>query len=256
MSILRRTILIGLALFFTLPFIFLLVQSFAFQWKYPALLPEIFAGQFWANTFSGGNSLGNSLSLSVGLAVLTSAIATGLALPVSRAIALSAYRRVWLFLAYFPFVLAPVVYATTLKIYMVRLGLSSQVSGILLGHILIAFPFAVLVLESGWNQRMFSLMDQARTLGASSSDTYRKVVLPGFKALLALCLFQTFLISWYEYGLTALLGQSQVRTMPVQVYQFIQESNPALAALASSLLMLPPLILLLLNRKWLLRPQL
>lgn len=238
---------------FVLPLIFLLLRSLAFTWTYPALLPEQWSGTFWLRIVSGNSPLGKGFFISGSLAVLTSIAATALALPVSQAISQHRYRRVLLLLAYFPFVLAPVIFATTLKIYFVRFGLSSTYVGVLIGHFLIAFPFAVLVLESGWNKRLEDLMNQARTLGANERETFMQVVIPAFKGLLGLCLFQTFLISWYEYGLASLLGQGQMQTLPIQVYQFIQEASPAFAALACCLLMLPPLFLLIVNKKYLLR---
>lgn len=242
-----------MSVLFILPLIFLLLRSMAFTWTYPALLPADWSGEFWMSIIRAKSPLGKGFFISTSLAVLTSIAATALALPVSQAIAQHRYRRILLLLAYFPFVLAPVIFATTLKIYFVRFGLSSTISGVLLGHFLIAFPFAVLILEAGWNERLASLMNQARTLGANERETYVRVVLPALKGLLGLCLFQTFLISWYEYGLTSLLGQGQIQTLPVQVYQFIQEASPAFAALACCLLMLPPLLLLAFNKKWLLR---
>lgn len=242
-----------LSLLFALPLLYMLLRSVAFSWNWPDILPSVWSGKFWATMIAGGNALGHGLGRSIITAVITAVFATGLALPVSHAIAVHRYRRYWLLIAYFPFILAPVIYATTLRFYFVSLGLSSTVGGILIGHFLVAFPFAVLVLEGGWDNRMVSLAQQARSLGATSLQSWTKVVMPAFRGLLGLCLFQTFLISWFEFGLTSLIGQGQVRTLPVLVFQFVQESSASYAALASVLLMLPPFLLLLLNRKLLMR---
>ena len=242
-----------LSAFFALPLLYVLLRSFAFSWTWPDILPSEWSGMFWADVLKGSNGLGNGLALSIATALFTAFLATSLALPVSRAIAEHRHRRYWLLMAYFPFILAPVIYATTLRFFFVKMGLSSTLGGIMLGHFLIAFPFAVLVLEGGWNAQMLALAQQARSLGATATQSWLSVILPAFKGLLGLCLFQTFLISWFEYGLTSLIGQGQVRTLPVLVFQFVQESSVAYAALASSLLMLPPLLLLVLNRRMLVR---
>jgi len=63
------------------------------------------------------------------------------------------------------------------------------------------------------------------------------------------CFFQTFLISWFQYGLTVLVGSGQVETLPLRVYAYVNEANLGYAAVASGLLVLPPLILLWLNRQ-------
>ncbi|MDX1591815.1 MAG: hypothetical protein R3283_07625, partial [Balneolaceae bacterium] len=60
-------------------------------------------------------------------------------------------------------------------------------------------------------------------------------------------------ISWFEYGLTQFIGVGKVQTLTVMVYRYVSEANPYLAALAGVLLILPPITLLLINRKYLLQ---
>ena len=71
--------------------------------------------------------------------------------------------------------------------------------------------------------------------------------------MLLLCWFQAFLISWFEYGMTAILGLGRVRTPTVHTYQLISEASPYAAAVACCLLALPPLVLLWLNKRALFR---
>jgi putative spermidine/putrescine transport system permease protein len=68
-----------------------------------------------------------------------------------------------------------------------------------------------------------------------------------------LCFFQTFLFSWFEFGLTNMIGVGKVQTLTVRVYGFLQEANPFLAAVSSLLLMIPPFVLLLINRHFVYR---
>lgn len=64
-----------------------------------------------------------------------------------------------------------------------------------------------------------------------------------------MCFFQAFLISWFEYGLTTLIGIGKVQTLTVKVFQYIGEANIFHAALASLLLALPPAGLLWVNKQ-------
>jgi putative spermidine/putrescine transport system permease protein len=73
---------------------------------------------------------------------------------------------------------------------------------------------------------------------------------PVSKPVLLLCFFQTFLISWFEYGLTSVIGLGQVRTLTIALYQYIGEANQYVAALAGCLVCLPPLLLLWLNQRY------
>lgn len=94
---------------------------------------------------------------------------------------------------------------------------------------------------------------QAASLGATLGQRIRYVLIPMAKPWLALALFQSFLISWFEYGLSATIGLGKVKTLTILTYGFIQEANPAFAAVSALILTLPPLLVLALNRS-LLRP--
>ena len=76
---------------------------------------------------------------------------------------------------------------------------------------------------------------------------------PAALPLLRVCFFQTFLISWAQYGLTLMIGAGKVRTLPLRVYDYLLEADPAYAALASLFLILPPCALLWLERRVLLK---
>ena len=81
----------------------------------------------------------------------------------------------------------------------------------------------------------------------------RRVLLPLAWPLLRTALFQTFLLSWFDFGLTNLLSVGKVRTLTVQVFTYVGEANAQLAAVASLLLLLPPALLLWANKSALLR---
>ncbi len=94
-----------------------------------------------------------------------------------------------------------------------------------------------------------------QTLGGNRWQSYRRVLLPMAQGLLLVCFFQTFLISWFEYGLTTLIGVGKVQTLTLKVFQYINEANFYNAALSSSLLVLPPIILLYFNKKYLFKKR-
>jgi putative spermidine/putrescine transport system permease protein len=245
--------LYGLALLILLPFGLLGMLSLSRGWLFPDILPEAWTLAHWADIFRAGNSLGGSFLLSLGLSLTVAALATLLGFFTSRSIAFHPQRNRLLVLAYFPFVLSPVIYAATLYFYFVKMGLAGKLLGVLVGHLLITYPYALILLVSFWSPRMQAFEALSTTLGGSPAQTFRKVLLPLAKGILLVCFFQTFLISWFEYGLTSLIGVGKVQTLTIKVYQFVQEANPFYAALASCLLVLPPLVLLWLNKRYLFR---
>ena len=86
-------------------------------------------------------------------------------------------------------------------------------------------------------------------VGRGTAGHMRGAVRPSLRT----ALFQTFLLSWFDFGLTNLLSVGKVRTLTVQVFTYVGEANAQLAAVASLLLLLPPALLLWANKRALLR---
>jgi putative spermidine/putrescine transport system permease protein len=193
--------------------------------------------------------LGRSLGLAGGVAVL----ATGGGFGLARLVARTARPQRWEALSYLPYALPPVLLAVLIQPFIIRLHLSGSVGGVLVGLLLIALPFATLLLRSFWTRQATEYEQLARTLGCTPGQAFRRVLLPLAWPLLRTALFQTFLLSWFDFGLTNLLSVGKVRTLTVQVFTYVGEANAQLAAVASLLLLLPPALLLWLNKRALLR---
>ncbi|MEO0473865.1 MAG: hypothetical protein AAF206_29925, partial [Bacteroidota bacterium] len=203
----------------------------------------------------GQSDLGKSLGLSLLISLTVASIATISGFFTSKWIAQSTNRSNWLLIAYFPYVLSPVIYAACVYYYFIVLGLSGNVWGVMLGQTMIAFPFAVILFGEYWNARLQSMEHLVYTLGGNARQALWQILIPLSKGMLLVCFFQTFLISWFEYGLTTLLGVGKVQTLTVRVFVYINEANPFLAAMAGVLLCVPPLILLWINKRFVFQPQ-
>lgn len=232
------------------PFLLIGMLSFGQHWEYPSLFPAEWTGKNWGSVFTGGNSLGHSLLLSLSISLSVALLTTLFGFITARQIAYSRYQRFWQLLSYFPFVLSPVIYAATLNFFFVKWGLAGSMWGVIVAQLLIAYPFAVILCSSFWSQNMQEFESLVATLGGSLSTAFRKVFFPMGKGILLITFFQTFLISWFEYGLTALIGVGKVQTLPIKVFSFIQEANIFYAAVSSLLLILPPLVLLWINKRF------
>lgn len=247
----RRFVLLLILCAILFPFLFLLVLSLGRSWAFPALLPEVWTLEHWRFFFSGGGQLGQSLGLSLLISLCIAALATGLGMWVSRHLVEHPWKERLLALAYLPYVFSPVILAACLQYFFLRFDLAGHLPGVLLAHLLIAFPFSLLFFSSFWNARLLSMERLVYTLGGSSRQALQRVILPVARGPLLVCFFQTFLISWFEYGLTRLIGMGKVATLPIRVFQYVNEANLFLAALSTCLIFLPPIILLWANRKFL-----
>ncbi len=250
MSRSTQILLWGIGLTFVLPFVVLGLWSVADTWRYPAVLPDL-TGDHWQRLVSGQSLLLTGLLRSVGIAVSIALVSTVLGFYISRAIAYHQHQRTWLFFAYWPCVIAPGILAGLVYIFFLRWGWAGSWGGVWLGHLLLALPYAVIVFHPFWTPQIRQYEQLAATLGASRIHIFSTVLFPMAKGMVLIGGFQTFLISWFEFGLTSLLGVGKVQTLPVLVYQYIQEANPYLAAVAALILMLPPAVVLWVNKRFL-----
>ena len=249
----RRTILALLVLFFLLPFVYLLSLSLASEWRFPALFPVGWTLMHWTDlSHSGGNWAASALR-SLGLATLVGILSTGIGFFTAWHLSAHVWRRLWLNLAYLPYAFSPVIYAYCLKFFFNASALSGTLPGVLLAQFILTYPFAILLFFNHFDASLRSMEQLTYTLGGSAKTAFWRVLIPVSRQVLLICFFQTFLISWFEYGLTSVIGLGQVRTLTIAVYQYIGEANQYVAALAGCLICLPPLLLLWMNQRFVFR---
>jgi putative spermidine/putrescine transport system permease protein len=231
------------------PLVFLLILSFGKQWFYPHILPNIWQTSQWESLFSPSFQLTKSLGLSLLLSISVGLVSTITAFYFSKKIAYSYSKTTWLSLAYVPYLLSPIIFAVLIHFYFLKIGLSGSLFGVIIAQFLICFPFGIIICSTFWTSQIQSLENLSSTLGGSTTQTLKRVLLPLAKSTLLLCFFQCFLISWFEYGLTHFIGAGKVKTLTVSVFAYVNEANPFLAALAGFLLILPSVLLLLVNKR-------
>lgn len=249
----RNIFLWLLAIAFLTPIITLFFLSFSKNWRFPAILPEEFTTENWSYLFFSSGNIGKSFIISLTIALSVAAFSTLLGFITSKYIAYHKYRKKLLMLTYFPFALSPVIFALCLKFYFIKLGLTGNLQGIILAQLIIAFPYSVIFFNGFWNQRIKEYQDLVTTLGGTNTYAFRKIVMPLAKSLILVCFFQCFLISWFEFGLTSVIGYGKVETLTIKVFQFVTEANIFYAALSCCLLILPPVILLWFNKKFIIQ---
>lgn len=249
----RSALLVATAILFTAPFAFLAVLSLGQGWRFPLILPAHLGLENWGTVFSSQNELGESLVLSIFISLIVASIVTVLGFLTSRAIAYHRNGMCLLFLAYLPYFFSPVIYAACLYFFFVKAGLAGTLFGVILGQLIIAYPFSIIFFSGAWSRQLRSYEELVNTLGGTSTQALLRVLVPVSRGLLLVCFLQTFLISWFEYGLTGILGVGRIQTLTVRVYQYMNEANDSYAALAGCLLTFPPLILLWLNKRFVLK---
>ena len=241
------TLLVVLIVF---PFAYMVLLSMASEWRFPDVLPNYFGFRNWRQIFSSETGLISSFA-SVGSYFVSVAFTSTLSgFLISRSVSYHPRKRLLTLLTYFPYILAPVVFAACLSYFFLKTGLFGSTTGVIVAQFMIAFPYALIFFSSFWNKRIRQYEELTATLGGNRRQTFLKVLLPLAKGMLLICFFQTFLISWFEYGLTSIIGVGKVQTLTIKVFLFIKEANFYYGALSCCLLIFPPVLLLYINKRY------
>lgn len=231
------------------PLLFLLILSLGKNWIFPNIIPvELSIGNWLSILSTQANIVAlflNSLLLSTIVAILV----TSFSFIISKSIAYSKNKTLYILLAYIPYLLSPVIMAVLFHYFFIISNLTGTFFGVILAQFLVSFPFGIIIFISFWTNKIKKIEDLSYTLGSSQKQTYIKIILPLSKHVLQLCFFQIFLISWFEYGLTSIIGTGKIMTLTLSVFKYINEANIFYAAFASVLLVIPPMLLVYINKK-------
>ncbi len=200
------------------PLIVLVV--FAFNNSTTPTLPlSGFTTKWFGYAFQNG-ALTSALVRSAWIGVIASLLATALGVMASLGLAAKSLRlrAVTVAMLLLPLVVPYISLAVGLLILMQAVGVQTSLNGVVLGHMVIAMPFAILVILPRLRSLDPSLGEAARDLGASEVASFRLVTLP----LLVPSLVSSFLIcfttSFDEFAIASFLAPAGEPTYPVFIY--------------------------------------
>ena len=214
----------GLRVYFALFLVYLylptvLLVLFAFN---SGTLPQFPLSGFTLHWFSAAwntpalrSAIGNSLLVAAGTSVLATALGLLTAYPLARGRFRG--RSVVSAFALVPLVVPYVVLGGALLIFVTRgpIRIGTSLTAVLIGHVIITFPYTLLLLVPRIAAIDRRLEEAARDIGASSALTLRRIVLP----LTAPAIVATGLIllafAWNDYMFAASLLALKMNTLPV-----------------------------------------
>jgi spermidine/putrescine transport system permease protein len=123
-----------------------------------------------------------------------------------------------------PLVIPYVVFGISLLLLFHTLGIPRSILTVVIGHIVISLPYAILVLMPRLQQIDSSLEEAAYDLGAGRLRTFRSITLP----LIAPAVFSAYLIafttSFDEYAVASFVVGTRV-TFPIYLYSALRFPN-------------------------------
>lgn len=182
-----------------------------------------------------GNVLGSASQRSViwftvWQAAVSTALTVAVALPAAGAMARLRFRgqRLVRALATVPFVLPTVVVAAAFEGLFDRFGLAGggavslrhTVWAILLAHVFFNYAVVLRTVGAHWAALDARVEDQARVLGASRLEVFRRVVLPRLSPSIAAASAIVFLFSFTSFGVVLVLGGPTRATIETEIYRY------------------------------------
>jgi len=231
-----------------LPFLPLLIWSVAQGWFFPQLWPQQWTLQHWAAVIAVTSRVGEGILQSLLIGLITTVLSLLVGLPAGRALGLLEFpgKALLKLVLLLPILVSPLATLMGIQFLLIRLGLSGTLLGVVLVHLMPTIPYMTLVLSSVFANFDPDYDHQARSLGASSWQTFWQVTLPLIAPGVIVGALFAFLISWNEFLLTFFVGGGQVFTLPMVLFTLLQGGNNGLIAAVAITSMIPGLLFLLL----------
>ncbi|MBA3895210.1 MAG: ABC transporter permease subunit [Gemmatimonadales bacterium] len=242
----RPAVLAALALSALAPLALLLVASVGRDWFYPAPWPPSVTLESWWDAFRGGGRMAAALGTSLVLAVSTGLAGAVVGWPIGRALAdLRGWpRHLGAAAAFLPVAVPPVSLATGLHLSALTAGVAGTAGGVFLSHLVPAAGYAALYFLGVFTLFDRRVEDEARTLGAGPWTVLWRVTMPMMRRQMGEAFLLGFLVSWAQVATTLVIGGGRVRTLPLEVFAYLQAGQDRYAATGALLLVIPALLML------------
>jgi len=239
-------LLVAFVLFITLPFVMVLLEAFGSEWFGMRLLPKVWTLK-WFGWAAETVDIGHVLINTAVIAILATIVSLLLAIPAAWAIA--RYRlplqSLLMGAILFPRMIPEITFALGVARISYNLGLNNSYIGVALAHVILAAPFAVLVLTSTFEGMDDRLLEAGTVLGCNSVQLFRRVIVPlALPGIVAAALF-SFLSSYNDFVLTLMVYGADTVTLPVQTYLSIGNGYLSVAGAISVILLIPSFLFLL-----------
>lgn len=244
------------------PFLPLVVQSFAFRWDWPNLLPtewwfasraRALLPQGWDYLLSPYSRLAEATFNTIAIGLAVALLGLAICLPAARVLARMEFRGkpIFEFFLSAPLVIPESAIGIALLMIFIHLGLAGSISGIVIAHLIPAIPYIVRMLTAVYQGLGAEFEEQSHVLGATRWQTLRFVTLPMLMpGIVAGCLF-AFLVSTNIFLLTFFLGQGRIVTLPTLLFAKVSSGTlDASAAGLALLAALPGVVLLVVSDRF------
>jgi putative spermidine/putrescine transport system permease protein len=228
-----------LMLFILGPVVATVAMSFTSK-DYLSFPPSGFSLKWYELVLSSNQFMG-ALSLSITVAVLTVLLVLAASIPASYAIVRYKFRGQALLGSLYnsPLLLPQLIIGVSLLQFLSFFKIGTGIGPLVLGHAIIAFPFAVRFVTSGLHGYDKSMEDAATSLGSGTLRTFFRITFPVLKAPLVSAALFAFLVSFENVNVSVFLSNPAQTTAPVLLFSLLEAGqDPSIAAFSAIFLLL------------------
>jgi spermidine/putrescine transport system permease protein len=237
-----------LLVFLYLPIVIMALMSFNAS---PFYMLPIEWSTVWYKTFFSNSQLIAATWNSVVIALIT----TGISAILGTSASLALYRydfpgKPILQAALLPPIAIPwLITGTAMLIFFFGVGIGRGLHAIILGHVALALPYVIIVVNARLKTLAPELEEAARSLGASQWQVTRRVTLPWIApGIIAGSLF-AFAVSFDQFVVSYFLATPGQSTLPVEIYAAIRKGfTPEINAVSTIIILLSMAIMLITAR--------
>lgn len=181
-----------------------------------------------------------SFFLSLGVAATTAAIATTIGTLAALALVRHRFPGRDLLQAFFlsPLMLPSVVLGVALLQFYSRIGLAASPVTLLLGHLVLTTPYVIRLVSASLAGFDRSLELAAAGLGATPLQVFTRVTLPIIRSGVLAGFAFAFVVSFDDLTIALFVVSTDVVTLPVRIFTYIQYAYDPLITSVSTLLIL------------------
>jgi spermidine/putrescine transport system permease protein len=249
---LRMVFSSGYLLYLYLPI--LILPLFSFNDSYYISFPLQAFTTRWYAELAADPSIFAALLNSVQIGIITALLSTALGVLSARPLARHRLRgmKSILGLIMLPMVIPELILAVSLLVVLNQTALGIGKWAVILGHMLICYPFAVAILMSRFEGFAVELEEASLDLGATPWQTFWRVVFPLVLPGVIASILLTFTISFDEF-LIAFFLSSNEPTLPVYIWGQLRFPKKLPSALALGTLIIVVSFVFVAFAEWLRR---
>lgn len=180
-------------------------------------------------------SVANSVTIGLATTAIATPLGTLAAIGLTRLEGRS--RTLVTALLYGPLATPVIVFAVAAFYLYARHGLAGSLAGVVIGHVVLATPFVVIIVSATLQGFDRTLLRAAASLGAGPAFAFRRVTLPLIAPGVMSGAILAFVTSFDELVVTLFLASPGQRTLPRQIWAGVQESSSPTVVAAATILM-------------------